>query len=116
MWHQLDIKVHNSEPTNQKHKDELRRGMPESPLITYFRLNVVEIETLQTISSSIFRCVIVEERTRNGITHRPWRGADGIVSPLSAAAFRLVWLTFFGTELPSCFATDSLRRLLQRRR
>lgn len=81
VWHQLEIKVKNegeSGQSNQKHRDELRRGMPASPLITYFRLNIVEKVTQETISSSIFRCVVVKER--DGIHYRPWTQADGVVS------------------------------------
>ncbi|GAA5849516.1 hypothetical protein JCM5353_000444 [Sporobolomyces roseus] len=80
-WRQLPIKLQeedNGSNEIERHLNQLRRGMPASPLVTYFRLQVIAKETGHLVTSVIFRSVIVEVEENTGIRYRSWGPQDGI--------------------------------------
>ncbi|GAA5873195.1 hypothetical protein JCM16303_006969 [Sporobolomyces ruberrimus] len=80
-WRQLSLK---SELTNQGYaadrhrRDELKRGMPASPYVTHFRLEVEKKSTGERATSAVFRCYIVPDTVQPG--YRSWTEADGIIA------------------------------------
>ena len=58
---------------------ELRNGTPSSPLITYYRLRVLDQNT-RLVTSAVFRCVVVEDDIHGTNRFRSWKFDDGVVS------------------------------------
>lgn len=72
-WQQLKLRAQSEEESRK----ELQRGMPTSPSVTYFRLEVRDLSRQQLLDSALFCCVLVPHPGALG--QRPWALRDGFV-------------------------------------
>lgn len=83
-WRQLRLKPQLGDRGNddeERGRDQLERGMPASPDVTYFRVEVTRRSTEKRIGSALFRCCLVRDSGQLG--YRPWTEADQVVRSLS---------------------------------
>lgn len=81
-WRQLEFGAETAQAdrgnTNRRLlRDELQRGMPNSPYVTYFCLEVTNRLTESIVASALFRCVLVPDSGTLG--WRSWTLKDGFV-------------------------------------